>query len=258
MYCTLKKRRWAISFLRYSSLLILTISSYLCYPQTSSRVKVFLMAGQSNMQGYGKAGGVKKLLCAKDEIILPEDPNGCYSSLSTQEERLFETVGDFYGSHHTYDPVKARIVAQSIDKIDMDERLLFPFHKVQVVNFDYRRNGQVRVGPAKWSGPLQVGYGHKNDGETYGPELTFGHYLSQYIQEDIVLVKVAEGGSDLYEKWRSPSMEARLGVSEVTSNYPLLVQHLNEVTADIGHFVPKYSGQDVEAEVAGFCLVPGI
>ena len=47
-------------------------------------------------------------------------------------------------------------------------------------------------------------------------------------------------------------MEARLGPGVVSSNYPLLVQHLNEVLADIGNYVPKYDGQEVDIEIAGF------
>lgn len=119
--------------------------------------------------------------------------------------------------------------------------------------FDYSsRNGNERPGVSNWSGPLSVGYGFRNDGSSYGPELTFGHYISTFFEEDIVLIKVAEGGSDLYEKWRSPSMEVRLGVSEVESNYPLLAQHLNEVIDDIGSFIPKHQGLDIDTEVAGF------
>ncbi|MCG8696878.1 MAG: hypothetical protein MI922_02395, partial [Bacteroidales bacterium] len=216
------------------------------------KVKIFLMAGQSNMEGHGD-DRLRKVLCAKEEFDLPDDPNGCYQNLPNEEDRVFETITDFYGGHSTYDANNARVVAKAVSENPLvDGRLMVPFDQVQVIHFNYRRTNGPRFSDGTWSGPLTVGYGHDNDGESYGPELVMGHYLSQHIAEDIVFVKVAEGGTDLYENWRSPSMEARLGVSSVESNYPLLTQHLNEVLADIGSFIPKYQGVDVELEVAGF------
>ena len=222
------------------------------------KVKIFLMAGQSNMQGHANGDQLRQILCAKDEISIPGAPNGCYSSLPNQEERLFSTISSFYGSHPTYDPVHARLEAQLISQYhQVDARLLFPFDKVQAINFNYRRQNGVRFDPGTWSGPLTIGYGFDNDQMSYGPELMFGHYLSSFSEDDIVLLKVAEGGTNLHVQWRSPSMEARLGPGDEPSNYPLLIQHLNEVRADIGSILPKYAGQAVETEVAGFVWFQG-
>ena len=186
--------------------------SYLPTVNAQTKVKIFLMAGQSNMQGHGSSDGLARILCAKEEISLPDDPNGCYHSLESQEDRLFEVVGDFYGTSATYNAVNARTVAQHMDQNELiDSRLIFPYNPVQEINFNYSRSNGVRSDPGIWSGSLNVGYGYSNNGTSYGPELTFGHYLSQYTQDDIVLIKVAEGGTDLHVMWRSPSMEAALG-----------------------------------------------
>ena len=172
-----------------------------------TKVKIFLMAGQSNMQGHANVDGLKNMLCAKDEFYLPDNPNGCYGSIVSQEDRLFYTISDFYGTHPTYDSVKARTEAQHISGYDLvDARLLFPFDQVQAINFNYSRSDTIRSDPNIWSGPLTTGFGYSNNGSSYGPELMFGHYMAQFIEDDIVLLKVAEGGTNLYMQWRSPSM----------------------------------------------------
>ncbi|MCG8700615.1 MAG: fibronectin type III domain-containing protein, partial [Bacteroidales bacterium] len=216
------------------------------------------MAGQSNMQGHAYAPQLKQILCAKEELELPGDPQGCYRTLPDHEERLFNTIRDFYEGHSSFDSDKARLEAGLINHNDLvDVRLDSPFDKVQVINFNYSRSDGVRNEPAIWSGPLKVGFGFRDDNDHYGPEMMFGHYLSQFTDDNIVLIKVVEGGTNLHVQWRSPSMEARLGVGDEPSNYPLLIQHLNEVLTDIGSLIPAYAGEVVETEVAGFVWFQG-
>ncbi|MCG8699605.1 MAG: hypothetical protein MI922_16240, partial [Bacteroidales bacterium] len=227
-----------------------------------TKVKVFLMAGQSNMQGHAQTQKLEKILCAKNELSLPGDPQGCYASLQSQEERLFQTISDFYwtGSEYGYgyEEEQARTEAQYIDQNNLiDARLLSPFDRVQMINFNYSRSNGVHNNPSLRKGPLKYGYGFSNNDRNYGPELAFGHQIAQHIEDDIVLLKVAEGGTNLHVQWRSPSMEARLGVGDQASNYPLLIQHINEVKTNIGSFLPKYAGVDVEIEIAGFVWFQG-
>ena len=228
------------------------------YSQPTKKVKIFLMAGQSNMQGFGTGEMLRKLLCAKEELELPEDPNECYGALPDVEDRIFEMIGDYYGNLQTYDDQNARLVAQLVNENELiDHRLLDPFDQVKAINFNYRRSNGVRSEPTIWSGPLKLGFGNSSSKETFGPELVFGHHIAQYIDEEIILLKVAEGGTDLYEKWRSPSMEARLGVSDEPTNYPLLVEHLTEVQTNISVHFPEYEGLQVETELAGFVWFQG-
>ena len=228
----------------------------------NKKVKIFLMAGQSNMQGHGNIDALKRILCAKGDIELPNDPQGCYREETGVEERLFQTISSFYwnGSAYAYgyQAWQARLEAILVARHDLaDERLLEPFQDVQMINFNYSRSDGVRSAPGTWSGPLTTGFGFSSRNGSYGPELVFGHRLAEHMADDIVLIKVAEGGTDLYEMWRSPSMEARLGISDEPTNYPLLVQHLNEVRADISSYLPKYVGVEVEIEVAGFVWFQG-
>ena len=228
------------------------------YSQPTKKVKIFLMAGQSNMQGFGTGEMLRKLLCAKEELELPEDPNECYGALPDVEDRIFEMIGDYYGNLQTYDDQNARLVAQLVNENELiDHRLLDPFDQVKAINFNYRRSNGVRSEPTIWSGPLKLGFGNSSSKETFGPELVFGHHIAQYIDEEIILLKVAEGGTDLYEEWRSPSMEARLGVSDEPTNYPLLVEHLTEVQTNISVHFPEYEGLQVETELAGFVWFQG-
>eukprot|EP00547_Thalassionema_nitzschioides_P010803 CAMPEP_0194264284 /NCGR_PEP_ID=MMETSP0158-20130606/47504_1 /TAXON_ID=33649 /ORGANISM="Thalassionema nitzschioides, Strain L26-B" /LENGTH=689 /DNA_ID=CAMNT_0039004519 /DNA_START=338 /DNA_END=2404 /DNA_ORIENTATION=+ len=52
--------------------------------------------------------------------------------------------------------------------------------------------------------------GLNDDSNTFGLDVSFGWTLSQYIEEDILLIKCARGGSDLAVAWQSPSAAAAL------------------------------------------------
>lgn len=240
-----------------SILFVLTLS-FQSYSQ--KKVKVFLMAGQSNMQGHAQLSQLNKLLCAKQAINLPSDAKNCYAEISDEEERVFQTISDYYwnGSEYAYgyESWQARLEAQSITKNPLvDERLVIDSDKVGMIQFDYRRNDGVRSNPTIRSGGLNVGFGASDN--LYGSELILGHYLAEHIEEDIILIKVAEGGTNLHVQWRSPSMEARLGVGDEPSNYPLLLTHLNDVIANPGNYLDKYIGENIELEVAGFVWFQG-
>ena len=222
--------------------------------QPPKKVKIFLMAGQSNTEGHGPIPWLERLLCAKGEIALPDDVNACYDSIPEVEERLRQTLEDFYRSYGNYNDPQARYQANFIAQSKfVDERLLEPFDQVQVANFRY--TGFPKRATSGSVGALQVGHGVAD--WAYGPELVFGHYLAQYLDEDIILIKVAQGGTTLHQDWRSPSAEARLGVSPTGSNYPRLKQRVTQVINNLGGFFPKYQGQQVETELAGFVWFQG-
>jgi hypothetical protein len=127
---------------------------------SQKKVKVFLMAGQSNMQGHASITQLDKILCAKNTLDLPGDSKGCYDSITDQEERLFQTISDFYwtgsGYGYGYEEGQARLEAQSIDTNELvDGHLLSPFDRVQVVNFKVNRSNGEIGNPAVWYGPLQ-------------------------------------------------------------------------------------------------------
>ncbi|MEL6659842.1 MAG: LamG-like jellyroll fold domain-containing protein, partial [Bacteroidota bacterium] len=187
--------------------------------------------------------------------------NGCYLALSDQEERQFQTISDFYwtGSDYGYgyEAEQARVEAKAVAENELiNADLLTPFDQVQALVYNYSRTSGGNLNPPSINeGGLTYGYGA--GGTRYGPELLFGHKMAQSIPEDIVLLKVAEGGSSLHEMWRSPSMVERLGESPVDSNYPLLIEHVTEFIDNPGDHISKYAGQDVVVELAGFIWFQG-
>ena len=64
--------------------------------------------------------------------------------------------------------------------------------------------------PAKM-GPLAFGFTPYLDAHHFGPELQFGHILGDAIDEPILLVKTAWGGKSLYKDFRPPSSGGETG-----------------------------------------------
>ena len=244
---------------KISILFICIFSVALSTAQTP--VKVFLLAGQSNMQGHAQISQLEKILCALDALDLADDPMNCYDELSDVEDRLFETISDFYWTGteygYGYEFYQAEIEANAIGALSyVDASLLEEMEQVQVLNYNYARDGDGNhYPPAIEQGGLQTGFGASTN--KYGPELTFGHKLYEVLGQDILLIKVAEGGSDLHVKWRSPSMVERLGEGEVPSLYPVMIQRVQELLEDPQGVISAYEGKDVALEMAGFVWFQG-
>lgn len=60
-------------------------------------------------------------------------------------------------------------------------------------------------------GPLGVGYTPHRDRHHFGPELQFGHVLGDAMEEPVLLVKTAWGGKSLYRDFRPPSSGGEVG-----------------------------------------------
>ena len=233
--------------------LLLTFSISLAFFSSTSAqvqtVKMYLMAGQSNMQGSNcKTTKLSDLINVKN-------------SQSQPEQVLFDEISSYYwtGSNYGYgyDSIQARVTAKSVAADNLvSANLLNALPQVQIYYANYPYNATVVQNPKISSGDLKPGFGAGTD--QYGPELLFGHAMANAISDDIILVKVAEGGSDLHQMWRSPSMEARLGKAVgVESLYPKLIQHATDVMNNPGTYFPKYAGKNVKVEVAGFVWVQG-
>jgi alpha-galactosidase len=85
------------------------------------------------------------------------------------------------------------------------------------------------------SGPLTI------TGETFGPELQFGHVLGDYYENPVLIIKTSWGGKSLNVEFRPPSAGGTVGES-----YTEMVDRVHRVLGDIGEFYPGYSGQGYE------------
>ena len=61
------------------------------------------------------------------------------------------------------------------------------------------------------AGRLAIGYSVYGDQHHFGPELQFGHVLGDHFQNPVLLIKTAWGGKSLYHDFRPPSSGGNVG-----------------------------------------------
>jgi len=85
-------------------------------------------------------------------------------------------------------------------------------------------------------------------GETYdklGVEFVAGTEISDAVENDVIFISSAVGGTTLYNKWLPPSGVKRLG-GEVGPLYTRLLAHTLDICSNIGELYPRYKGQGYE------------
>ena len=134
-------------------------------------IKVFLLAGQSNMQGQANVqmdhpvhynGGKGNLVWAME-----------HSQSKDQMKHLRDNKGNW---------------TQRND-----------------VAVWYKVKGKVR------QGPLTIGYTGYDGKAHFGPELQFGHVVADAYKQRVLLIKTAWGGKSLYKDFRPPSADGETG-----------------------------------------------
>jgi alpha-galactosidase len=127
-------------------------------------------------------------------------------------------------------------------------------------------------------GRLTAGYGASGRDPKIGPELTFGIYMQQHVDEPILVIKTAWGGKSLNTDFRPPSagpyefnaqqlenlkkqgkdlVQAKADRAKKTGQYyRLMMEHIKKVLGNIKRVYPAY---DVKAgyELAGFVWFQG-
>lgn len=142
-------------------------------------LQIFLLAGQSNMEGQG--------VVAMDH---PEHYNHGKGNLvwsmahSASKERMT----------HLKDP-----------EGDWTER--------NDVSISFKARGKQR------SGPLTIGYTGYGGTTHIGPELQFGHVVGDYLEEPVLLIKTAWGGKSLFKDFRPPRAGGKVGPSYLQMVY---------------------------------------
>ncbi len=159
------------------------------------RVRVYLLAGQSNMEGH-----------AVVDLDDPRDYNGGRGTLARvlaepELEARFGTLRDAAGDWTERDDVFVAYQRGS-DPQNVTPRI----------------------------GRLGVGFGAYSGRHHFGPELGIGHVLGERFDEPVLLVKVAFGGKSLASDFRPPSAVAQ-GGGAVGVCYTALVEQLDAALA---------------------------
>jgi alpha-galactosidase len=157
-------------------------------------IKVFFLAGQSNMVGVGR------LELGHDGL---EDRDGAIGSLRYEVDN---------------DPAKyGHLVDGNGDWVTRSDVWV------------WSRNG-VGKNTNDSTGDLAMTFGRTPG--YFGPEVGIGHVLGEHYDEQVVLVKTAWGGKSLYKDFRSPTAVEKRG-GTVGAHYTLMVEAMQEALTAI-------------------------
>ncbi len=134
-------------------------------------VKVFILAGQSNMEGQGVV-----------DLDHPQYYNGGRGTLG----KVMKDAAKAHLFKHLKDAAGIWVVRDDV-RVDYKTK-----HE--------HKKGGLTIG--------FTGYGGKHH---IGPELQFGHVIGDYIDEPVLLIKTAWGGKSLYKDFRPPSSGGDVG-----------------------------------------------
>jgi alpha-galactosidase len=178
----------------------------LAAPRSAKPLKVFLLAGQSNMEGQG--------------LVTMKDDGGREKPGTLESMKL--------------DPAKAPLLKHLLNaKGEWAEK------RDDVWVFDLNESGDRH-------GPLEFGYGWSlGSREWFGPELQFGHVVGEHCKSHgdgpVLIIKTAWGGRDLYKDFRPPSSGGTVGPF-----YVEMIATVNKVLGDLKTLFPEYTGGGYE------------
>lgn len=174
-------------------------------PAPKPVLRVFLLAGQSNMEGHG-------VVDLDDE----RDYNGGRGNLQ----------------HFLAEPAAAATFP-----------LLRAADGRWAVRDDVFVAYRAEHGTDK-HGPLSVGFAVYDDDHHFGPELGIGHVLGQRFVEPVLLVKTAWGGKSLAKDFRPPSSGGEVGpyYTRMLTEYRAAIAAIPEHFSAIADRTPRLDG----------------
>ena len=104
----------------------------------------------------------------------------------------------------------------------------------------------------RYSGWLEPRFGFRSG--NFGPELKFGHMIGDHLDNEVVIIKSAIGGTRLHSDWRPPSAVAQRG-GQVGPLYLDMIRRVHNLLKDPKAFYPDYEGQGFE--LAGLLWLQG-
>ena len=200
-------------------------------------LKVFILVGQSNMEGHAHVRVID---------YLGDDP---------QTVPLLKEIRDHDGKDRLIPATWISFLTGERGRLDGDN------HEV---------HGQLTTGYGS-----QGGRDYSKPGEKIGPELAFGITLQKALDQPILLIKAAWGGQSLHTNFRSPSSgpyipnandiqknrfetdEQKQELKQKTgARYRQLINHVQFVLKDIKRVCPDYDPKS-GFELAGFVWFQG-
>ncbi len=200
-------------------------------------LKVFILAGQSNMEGHGHVRVLD---------YMGEDPNTA---------PLLTKMKDEDGNHRMIDDVWISYLTGVKGRIDGENREVF---------------GQLTAGFG-----AQGGRDYDKPGEKVGPELAFGITMQEGLKQPILIIKTAWGGQSVHTDFRSPSSgpyepteddikrkrfeteeQKQEKIAATGKRYRQMIEHVRFVLGDIKRVYPAYDS-DQGFVLSGFVWFQG-
>ena len=197
-------------------------------PAGNGKLKIFILAGQSNMQGKASAE-------------IGRDPNNLANT-------------NFAGGLGSLRNLLNRSPAKYGYLAD-------PAHPIAGGSPGWITRAD--VGVTYWSDPgtgenrrgnLDANFGNTGEGGRVGPEYSFGLVVGSQLGDKVLLIKYAFGGKSLAVDYRPPGAVALRG-GVVGPYYTGLVSRVNQVLASLSTYYPAYTGGGYE--IAGFAWHQG-
>jgi len=163
-------------------------------------LKVFILSGQSNMEGHAAANTL---------AYLGEDP---------KYGKLLEKVQNKDGSFVVRD----------------DVWVCYPNRPEERVPGAGDGRGNLQPGFGAWRGD-KVCMKECNVGKSFGPELGFGIVMGDHLKNQVLLIKIAWGGKSLVKDFRPPSSGGEVGPF-----YTQLVEGVQDTLKNLKTLFPAY------------------
>lgn len=265
-----------IAKLSFAAILLITLSAALgaAAEPAPKKLRVFILAGQSNMVGHANYITLPALLTAEEpgvkqlaNLVIKEGalpPGAAKEQLETRvlrdaldaDLRAKKITGEeaIAAAQAELKKLQASYEAKSKDIKDA-------FVVSEQVYITSIADGHRR------SGPLTVGYGGSPD--KFGPELGFGLSIAQKLDAPILLIKTSWGGKSLHYDFRPPSAgpyelsekeQADKNADEIRRkaglNYRMMNEAVHEVLKDLKQHHPAFDPA-AGFELAGFVWFQG-
>lgn len=186
-------------------LLLLFSSQQATTEETSSTLKVFLLAGQSNMEGQ-----------AVVDLDHPEHYNGGRGILTTilEDPEIAREYGHWRNEDGSW------VKREDVFVCYQPER-----------------------GPLK-TGALSIGYAGYQDPHHFGPEMELGWELGEHFDEPVLLIKTCWGGKNLMHDFRPPSSGGTVGpyYRRMITEYRAALANLEEHIPELAGLKPELAG----------------
>lgn len=220
-----EQERNEFKMLRYLATVAMILLLALPAHAAQKKLKVYILAGQSNMEGQGQ-------LRVLD--YMKENP---------KTRDLYDEIKGPDGEYKIIKNTWISFLTGERGRIDGKDREV---------------HGPLTAG---YGSQCSRDY-TKPRGDRMGPELAFGITLQKHYNEPILIIKTAWGGQSLHTDFRSPSSgpfrhpnakpDAKI---ETGKRYKQMIEHVRNVLKDIKSVCPDYEGQSYE--LAGFVWFQG-